>query len=1709
VKRYYLRLTESDFVQDGDVWVSPVYDLYENASYTNYSTLKSAYGPDVLGNRTWVGLNYNYSTNESETGRVSNGRYIDKSGRIDIRSYELENIVVAGMESNIDYGFSVYTATEADAATPYQWTENLNLSRNIGVYDSNQYAYFKLEFTDDSDKSDMTFDLLIRVDIARPNIAPLYERSRKILEKFPSWTELYTDSALLATPNSATPSTLGGLFINSMAGEWLEEMDEDVDDLRVDQFITTADTGMVSLVYVVQMPGIDKVWSVVGDGVTLSNCYDLDDFYELDDTEDGYFWTPTEQALYLRKNYTTIEINGSSVYDTTAATPSVFTPATRQIWNWFDEFGLRVDLYRLPEESNESFKSRILDVYINKPGAGREAFKLALRRELDTWQSFGASPDSNYLGATPEIYDLEELRNLVDGASPYMGFDNIPTEKLRSLVQWMSDEYPTTWGHFKWGQALWDVGGEEAEGYSNLPYGFDAASAESLGLEHAGVGDGDDLYVYRPDEYTGPQEFSLNFKARGHQKSTVTGYPGVDVELAIYGTGTYDEYTNPTQTENFCLRVTTASETYHTNFQVSVASNSSKFSLTDTSFVTRSFFEDDGLSREELTWYDLAGNEYSGSEATPFQLAFEDLTNIELVPGEFSAGSTPAFINAPTGNTVRAWFSEDSGPNSVPVGASSLVTDGTMRMGVTGHDGAITSGNAYHAWVAFTYDTATTLSEDSVLIGNTTYNGGAPLWDDGWVLGINASDGLFAFARDGGSNATNTHADAITDGEVHVAFIIVDDSSADLTVSLDGVVETDSGVGFTTVPASHTSIVVGAAVTGSEIDGVTIHGFGGGDTIPTTDEIRGVGAYFGANEGVLEYAYDLFTAEAFLSLNVPEAPYSDEKSVDITDDLAAIDSGDIVLDTNVYNRASMWQYGDTVLAANGIGSATPIISDLVFQSIVSTPTSSTTWTSDQFVENLTINGDHPLTSTKDVTIFPPVDSIFNATVSAIISSPEIVFDLIGDVGSSVDAAGAAASVPAASISIDGNDFGTSDPITLSSAASYTASSTYQTDVTVLTDFEATYSNAVSGTVDINGPWRNGNPPALGNVNQVLENISLTRSNFGIANSADYIVRWIGVEVANNSRVSAWVDANTVLPAVDEGLVGEASSYPSNAILEQESGGTYSYAAFPVKVRIKSGPDKEWNPSVHAGYYYEDDREVYLYANEGNETATPDSDDHILGTVARQGAPIIVKSDDGTELRHVSFWNASTPGISLVHTETVYGSGTNKLYLGYENLYDVTVQDITTGRTVVADTTTATQILTTSQVTERDHQYEVTYKLVNSFIADNTYIYTDGTQRTKLTFDKTPTSAGFGNYEIWYEKNKYNPATPISLPLHPFYTVIDEGFIFLSDNEYDLSDSVEVRFSPSSIVADGNDYIMMSLRTYDIYGNPKPNQDFTLSTDFGSFDYSGATPSSVDITTDRDGFFSIPVLSASSTSGTTGTVTITNGLTGDFTFTIVPSKTPTPTLVAAVTSDRIPADGLSQVYVYGRYTDTDRSPLAGETINWRKGRHIYDMFGLARSSDPATPTSTSFAGEVTTDSDGKFVIGPFTAEEPAYPGYWFVGVEGTYNGGMDYQGDVVFWQEYPDVIYGVEIYSGLPQSSVQDLEWWDIPDYATPLSFPVSYDEATPTYGSTPSSNLIWEPPKWYAIDKYTQYQLNLLGSDYYEYDYTTAQANEHPDYKEL
>lgn len=186
------------------------------------------------------------------------------------------------------------------------------------------------------------------------------------------------------------------------------------------------------------------------------------------------------------------------------------------------------------------------------------------------------------------------------------------------------------------------------------------------------------------------------------------------------------------------------------------------------------------------------------------------------------------------------------------------------------------------------------------------------------------------------------------------------------------------------------------------------------------------------------------------------------------------------------------------------------------------------------------------------------------------------------------------------------------------------------------------------------------------------------------------------------------------------------------------------------------------------------------------------------------------------------------------------------------------------------------------------------------------------------------------------------------------------------------------------------------------------------------------------------------------------------------------------------------------------------------MTWRRARSLQEAFAAAPQ------------GMVIANTEGVFDVGPFVAATPNDPGYWFTVLESWFTGASpsgpvatpnydevpygspDYGpiGDVVFWNEYPDSKFGVNESNSLPKQAQQmQVNPTDTVYYSNKNTYPSTYDEATPYDDATPFVPD-WIGPKWYAIDRYTQYQLGLLGTGFYQVDLT--QYNDSPpDYKDL
>lgn len=589
-----------------DVSLGVVRDLYDpedGFNARNWSVAKSSYGLS-LPRTTWFGTERaggdpitvaelrsgdwaKTSGFLTDTGQVIGDRYLDTSGTIDIVSFNTN--------TTLPVEVTIYASEDGSSPEFYEdeWERfgPFFPSDEFDIQDAGRYVVFDFDFGANPAPSD--FEAYIRIEISKPIMAPLYASTRQAVDNYPEWMSIRElpaiDSDVVVSPPS---DNLGASVINALSGEWVEDIQRKIPYSEFQRFISTADDAVLAWGYRVEgMP--EYVHSIKGDGVELARTSDLQELKEAysvyihDDDEveqviDDACWIDfNDQAIYTVKHYDSLLINGEVEL---AANQEPF-----HFWNHFDELGLFVSLDRIYLEDNNSFRERILDVYQNRGSVGIEGFKNVLRREL---------------GMLDEAYaDIEILTmGEIERDPKYFAPDGLPAQDENGaypfveLVRSISTLFPSTWGNFRWDDALWDVAGKDYAGYGVVPYRYDAELAPERYLQ-SGVGDGDDLLVHHPDTITGPQEFEWTLKARTRRKILTPEYPRVDFECTVTPYGEIDVYDNPINTLWLTAEVvTTGSDSYYLPFEISAKSDVDYYTLSPTrsSWGSASIFSDEG-----------------------------------------------------------------------------------------------------------------------------------------------------------------------------------------------------------------------------------------------------------------------------------------------------------------------------------------------------------------------------------------------------------------------------------------------------------------------------------------------------------------------------------------------------------------------------------------------------------------------------------------------------------------------------------------------------------------------------------------------------------------------------------------------------------------------------------------------------------------------------------------------------------------------------------------------------------------------------------------------------------------------------------------------------------------------------------------------------------------------------------------------------------
>lgn len=692
------------------------------------------------------------------------------------------------------------------------------------------------------------------------------------------------------------------------------------------------------------------------------------------------------------------------------------------------------------------------------------------------------------------------------------------------------------------------------------------------------------------------------------------------------------------------------------------------------------------------------------------------------------------------------------------------------------------------------------------------------------------------------------------------------------------------------------------------------------------------------------------------------------------------------------------------------------------------------------------------------------------------------------------------------------------------------SDTYPFSIIEWEAFQLTSSTPISGYVDENGIVNynsaQGEYVPGKNTDSILIP-ELTRESFGLSGSSKFEYFFETIEIIDplNLDVSIWSEQKIVNPFLNRTYVLQSNqiseiyqdidyttksiSYPDNSIIESYDldRNTTVFSNFIARGKLF---DSKLDTRINTGWINVGKNEYYIYSKPVTRTFSGRLKEISLPEIPRQGAPVIVNvSDVGSStpnlFTEIAFPDESTPRqFGFYNTEVLQPRFDNSFYLGYKNVYDLSITDGLTGQTLLTELETEESFIainTNIYKFVKGRDYYIRYKVRDSYYLDN--ILDGEDYYSTIVFDATPNATM--NYSVIYESSIYERSTPVGLNFGQTSSLLDEGYVILSNAIYPF-DFARMHFSNNYILDDGKDFITISIVSLDSEGNPKPYQSFELWSSDSSFTFANEI-----ITTDDEGY-------ASTTAVYSGTKYTTNmkipvGINGvnqldnplahadsessgfskhDY-VELYASNKPTSELIATANPDRINADGISSVIISGILTD-NKVPASNKSIYWRKARTLYSVLNNTNySTSQNVPTSSSTAGVVFTDSNGKFQIGPIVSQDRATPGYWFMVVDSELQETITSDpntvaGDTVFWYES---------YDNIDINYVQNLKIPDIINYnlnnsldlyATPMFITSYYNHGiVEVTGSTP----LWQPPKWYPLDMYGQYQSGYLGSTPY------------------
>lgn len=1414
---------------------------------------------------------------------------------------------------------------------------NSDIYRIINPLGQNEDGMYIYEFTSDDGENyyfttslqeltPIEFLLLVEVQIAEASPPNINNSTRDILRKFPSWTKIYEDSLEDATPRFAVPESFGGKFLNALIGDNLDKIESLIDYYNLSKSITGASTDQITWIYSTNNCP-DLVTSVKGDNVSLARVNSYSDFISHTNEDYVYYNSTGDKTILTLRPFTELKINGSQVN---------YIQNETLVFNMFDEFGARVGLPRLKMESNENYKKRILDVYINKPGPDIESFKKTVRRELDIWRALGATPDSYSAGATPIVLEMQDIV----AQEKYFDTNGNPTEEFVKFINTLNKEYPTNWGFVQWSDLIWDYAGKFSEGISKVPFVYDTNFTEATPKYYQpGIGDLSDLKIsirsnnkydletydfddrpYHEDVY----EKQFKFKLSGVERNTTEdSYAPINLDISYFTEYDIPYITGDPATINYVVEVDVNGNTYYANI-----TDYYKNKYIDTAFndynesgINPIIDPTDGRTRSDLVFKKKTNDAiYVDTSATPNLNTIRqgDITTARVIYGKFAySTTTPSYIVSDHSSTNSSWI-------SIP---------GETKKNSTSY------ANGSYSTPTYPYFSISTPNYTSfqVLYGSNMY----PIA----YQSANTSTRFKTITLNKaiGSGATPHYSDSFNNFIDHI--VTVHGTSTPRYLHVQNIKPDFSYIDPTFAT-------------------------------PTNNGAIGYGGYVNHPE----YISDLYVPNISVRTS---------------------SSAGTMFATPKYDISNM--------------SSTP--DQLIFYW---DPNYSTI--QNQYTLNGVAQRNYPL-------------DLGDWSYFEVESSTPINFKLSNR-----------------GVIISSDDYNTSKVL----------------------------SDAV-----------------------VTKDVHRYEFGLDLNNPSNYIINYIEAIKVNEEDESfdVYTEKRSVKPyySISQDSLGSIQNvtYLPASYYEEKNQGQYNdlyLEGVTVRAKLKENANKNIESEVHAGWYFQNEEEVYVYARPVTELysinpslSTPTIS---LNKVVRQGAPLIIESasSPNIELTQVSFPDKDdNTKISFINVEYITATSSNSIYVGYNNVYDLSIYDPIADTLIIENEESSTneiniftiQTFPNSNPFIIGREYKVTYKVKNSYYIDNENKNSSGLY-SQIVFNGVPTS-GATQFYVTYESDIFENSTPTGLIHSPSRTLLNEGYVYLDDTIYDYNNFITTVSSGSIMDDPQQDYMTITIESFDVNGNPKPYQKYNLQSSLLSIDEST-------LETDIDGFAKTKARYSGSTPSTynSGKLYVSGIVEGysvasdkaTIDYEIIKSESYTDALYAEPSKNFIEADGVSTIYINGKIVSKTKD-ISNVYVYYRKARTVSEIF------------ENSTYQSVLTNSDGSFTIGPITAQSIENAGYWFMAIETAYSSSISsspvtISGDIISWFEDSNdaILNGLD--RRLPVQDTYEAD--DFAEFKSTPAFKVNYITGNPeTATATPNISL----PMWFRIPRYTQYQMGILGNNYY------------------